>query len=164
MICRFSKAPFVALALCCLASGCEQSNRPATYPVRGTIAYRGKPVAVASVAFLAPGAPRLAVGTTDDAGNFSLTTYEPDDGAVLGTHVVTVHKLTMQAGPSYDVPSDGKIDPAAIERAMQEAALRIEAAEKSGSELPARYANHNTSDLRLEVVEGENEFIIELKN
>ena len=164
MISRFPVVAIVVLAICCVTPGCEQSNRPATYPVRGAISYRGKPVAGASVAFLAPGAPRLAVGTTDDAGNFSLTTYESDDGAVLGTHVVTVHKLTMQAGPSYDVPSDGKIDPAAIERAMQEAALRIEAAEKGGSELPARYANHNTSDLRLEVVEGENEFKIELKN
>jgi hypothetical protein len=162
MICRFSKAAFVALALFVLATGCEQSNRPATHPVRGTIVYRGKPVAGASVAFLAPGAPRLAVGTTDDAGRFSLTTYEPDDGAVLGTHVVTVQKLAMQPGPSYEVPGDGKFDNAAIERAMQEAAMRVEAAEKAGSELPARYANHNTSDLRLEVVEGENDFKIEL--
>jgi hypothetical protein len=147
--------------LCFLVAGCEQSNRPATYPVRGTVTYRGKPVAGASVAFLAPGAPRLAVGTTDDAGRFSLTTYEQDDGAVLGTHVVTVQKLAMQPGPSYDVP-DGKIDNAAIERAMQEAALRVEAAEKAGSELPAKYASHNTSELRLEVVESENDFKIEL--
>jgi hypothetical protein len=120
-------------------------------------------VAGASVAFLAPGAPRLAVGTTDEAGHFSLTTYEPEDGAVVGTHTVTVQKLSVQAGPTYSVPSDGNIDPAAIERAMQETAMRLEAAEKAGSELPAKYSNHNTSDLQLEVVEGENEFKIELK-
>jgi hypothetical protein len=128
------------------------------------VIYRGKPVADASVAFLAPGAPRLAVGTTDNAGNFSLTTYEQDDGAILGTHVVTVQKLTVQAGPSYEVPAGGKIDPAAIERAMQETALRLEAAEKAGSELPAKYASHNTSDHRLDVLEGENNFKIELKD
>ena len=159
---RFSLASFVVLAMCCMATGCSQSNRPATFPVHGTVTYRGKPVAGASVAFLAPGAPRFAVGTTDDAGRFSLTTYEPDDGAVIGTHVVTVQKISVQPGPTYAMPDDGKIDNAAIERAMQEAAMRVEAAEKAGSELPAKYANHDTSDLRLEVVDGENDFKIEL--
>jgi hypothetical protein len=119
-------------------------------------------VAGASVAFLAPGAPRFAVGTTDEKGRFRLTTFETDDGAVPGTHVVTVSKLSIQPGPSYEAAGDGRIDSAAIERAMQETAQRLEQAEKAGSGLPPKYANHNTSDLRFEVIAGENEFEIKL--
>jgi hypothetical protein len=126
------------------------------------VTYRGQPVAGASVAFLASGAPRLAVGLTDEAGSFRLTTFEPNDGAIPGTHVVTVRKLAPQSGPSYTASSDGRIDSAAIERAMQEAALRLEQAERTGSGLPAKYADHKTSDLRCEVVDGENNFAIEL--
>jgi hypothetical protein len=161
---RFSYASVAVVAASCLSVGCSQSDRPATYPGQGSVTYQGKPVAGASVSFLAPGSPRFAVGTTDAAGQFRLTTFEPDDGAIPGTHVVTVRKIAVQPGPSYEVPSDGTTDSAAIDRAMQEAALRVEAAEKAGSGLPAKYADHNTSDLRLEVVPGENNFQIELKD
>jgi hypothetical protein len=121
-------------------------------------------VAGASVAFLAPGASRHAVGTTDEAGKFQLTTFEPNDGAIPGTHVVTVSKTESPPAPSYQASPDGRIDPAAVERAMREAALRLEQAEKTGSGLPGKYANHATSDLRLEVVEEPNHFEIELKD
>jgi hypothetical protein len=85
-----------------------------------------------------------------------------DDGAVSGTHVVTVSKLAVQPGPSYQPASDGKIDSAAIERAMQETAVRLQQAEHASSGLPAKYADHNTSDLRVEVTAGENEVEIKL--
>jgi hypothetical protein len=162
MVYRSLVAHLLLLATSCSLLGCSRSDRPATFPVHGTATYRGKPVARASVAFLAAGAPRMAVGVTDERGTFRLTTFDPDDGAIPGTHVVTVRKLAPQAGPSYTASGDGNIDSAAIERAMQETAHRLEQAESAGSGLPAKYADHNTSDLRREVVEGDNEFAIEL--
>jgi hypothetical protein len=153
---QFNAATLLSTAACVLLSGCAGADRPATYPVRGKVTYRGEPVAGASVAFLAPGAPRPAVGTTDAQGNFQLTTFESNDGAIPGMHVVTVRKLALQAGPSYTLPAGNQPDPAAIEQAMQEAAQRLERAEKSGSELPAKYGAHRTSDLRCEVKAGEN--------
>jgi hypothetical protein len=98
----------------------------------------------------------MAVGTTDETGVFQLTTYELNDGAVPGTHVVTVRKLSLQPGPSYEASPDGSIDSAAIERAMQETALRLQQAERAGSAVPAKYADHKTSDLRFTVKAGEN--------
>jgi hypothetical protein len=106
------------------------------------------------VAFLAPGAPSPASGTTDKDGNFTLSTFAQDDGAVAGTHVVTVKKLSLQpAGP---------IPPADIEEAMRQQAQQIAKAQKSGSVLPQKYAEESSTDLRFDVVEGENFFEIKL--
>jgi hypothetical protein len=162
--CKLLSAHWILLAAICALAGCTRSNRPDTYPVTGVVTYKGKPVVGASVAFLAPGASRHAVGRTDEAGKFQLTTFEPNDGAIPGTHVVTVSKTESPPGPSYVASPDGRIDPAAIERAMREAAIQIEQAEKAGSGLPDKYADHSKSDLRLEVVSGPNHFEIELKD
>jgi hypothetical protein len=161
---KLSFAPWILLGAICALAGCSRNSRPDTYPVTGVVTYKGKPAAGASVAFLAPGASRHAVGTTDEAGKFQLTTFEPNDGAIGGTHVVTVSKTESPPGPSYVASPDGRVDPAAIERAMLEAARHRERADRAGSELPEKYANHATSDLRLEVVEGPNHFEIELKD
>jgi hypothetical protein len=131
-------------------------------PVRGTVTFHGKPVAGASVAFLTTGAPRLAVGTTDESGNFRLTMFEPNDGAFLGTHVVTIRKLSSEppaTTPAAEAAADATIDSAAIDRAMEQDARAMM---KARSELPAKYADRNTSDLHLDVVDGENVFEINL--
>jgi hypothetical protein len=145
---------FLLTASCCCVGCFDRNGRPATHPVKGRVTYQGKPVADASVAFLAPGAPSPASGTTDADGRFTLSTFAQGDGAVAGTHVVTVKKLSLQpAGP---------IPPADIEEAMRQQAQQIAKAEKSGSLLPEKYAAESTTDLRLEVVDGENFFEIKL--
>ena len=103
----------LAAAACIACGGCSGSDRPACAPVRGEVTYLGKPVVGATVAFLCHGAPRPAMGTTDATGTYQLTTFEPDDGAVIGTHVVTVKKYAMQAEgifPEID-PSMGAAKP-----------------------------------------------------
>ena len=149
----------LSLLACSLLVGCAGPSQPATYPVRGTVRYEGKPIANASVSFLAPGAPAPAVGTTDDAGRFQLTTFQPNDGAIPGEHVVTVRKLSDEVAMPIAPPetADAAVDPAAIERAMQQTAQQMQEAR---SELPAKYADRATSDLRFEVAAGENEFKI----
>ena len=42
------------------------------------------------------------MGMTDEAGNYQLTTFEPNDGAMVGTHVVTVNKYSTE--PETSVP------------------------------------------------------------
>jgi hypothetical protein len=150
-----------------LLAGCSGSGRPATAPVRGQVTLRGKPVAGATVTFLCPGAPRFGVGTTDQTGNYRLTTYEPNDGAVIGTHVVTVKQYFMDsdATPSAIDPSG---DPRAMSKAIKGAKLRVDqqrrAAARAGSLLPAKYGSRQTSDLHKEVVPGDNVINIELTN
>ncbi len=136
---------------CC---GCGAGDdRPGTAPVSGTVIYRDQPVAGAMVSFIADGAPRAATGETDEQGRFTLTTFDPGDGAVLGPHVVTVYKSKASmtiAGP------DPKLDRDAYLAAMDQAAQQAMAAEAAGSALPAKYSDPKTSDLRAEVGADEN--------
>jgi hypothetical protein len=148
-----------ALLFC---DGCLGSDRPATAPVRGQVTYRGKPVVGATLAFLCEGAPRHALGTTDAAGNYQLTTFEPNDGAVIGTHVVTVkihpQAETIELDPSKGAAAFGE----ALEKQMQATLAARDKAAKAPPQIPPKYGSPATTDLRKEVVEGENVINIEL--
>lgn len=88
------------MSLLCLAvlQGCGNSGEYAVVPVSGVVTCQGKPVANATVNFspkasadrsaLNPG--KLALGITDEQGRFQLTTYENNDGVIIGTHIVTI--------------------------------------------------------------------------
>ena len=73
-------------------SGCGPKY-PETFPVAGTVTLDGKPVAGAAVVFT-PEEGQQATGTTDDSGRFELSTFQLGDGALPGTHRVTVAKTT----------------------------------------------------------------------
>ena len=78
-----------------LMSGCSGgSDRPDTVPVRGTITLDGKPLADATVSFSAE-TERPATGTSDSFGEFTLTTFESEDGAIPGEYKVTVEKYEV---------------------------------------------------------------------
>jgi hypothetical protein len=142
-------------------TGCWGSGRPEVAPVRGQVTYRGKAVAGATVTFLCEDAPRPASGSTDEAGNYQLTTFEPNDGAMIGTHVVTVTKYPKFV--AADVPGIENMSMGEqVEAVRQQSALRTAQAEKKGTGLPKKYATRKTSDLRKEVVDGENVIDIEL--
>jgi hypothetical protein len=148
---------------CLLLGGCFGSGRPEVTPVRGKVTYRSKPVAEATVAFLCDGAPRVAAGVTDADGNYTLTTFERGDGAMVGTHKVTVTKFSEAGTPEVTVDStDPKDINKAIEQSMRQSAQVAAEAAKSGSGLPAKYAHMHTTDLKKDVVDGENVIDIEL--
>lgn len=147
-------------------SGCSGGARHApTYPATGVVTYRGQPVDGAVVTFISPGAPRYAMGKTDAQGKFSLTTYEPDDGAFAGTHTVLVVKKPTRA-PAAEAAAapEAPVKPADIDRAMMQQAREAQKAKNARSLLPEKYANEATSDLKFQVVEGENTFEIALKD
>lgn len=84
-------------------SGCGSGNgaesRPRVFPVKGTVTFKGKPLANATITFIPDGPGESATGVTDSDGSYFLSTYHRKDGAVIGGHVVTV-----SVGPSSDVP------------------------------------------------------------
>jgi hypothetical protein len=76
------------------AGGCGRSG-PAVAYVEGVVLLDGEPVAGASVGFTPVSAGQPALGKTDAAGVFHLTTVRGgarDGGAVVGEYAVTITK------------------------------------------------------------------------
>ena len=126
-------------------------------PTRGTVTLAGRPVAGAQVTFMAPNAARAAYGVTDAAGTFVLSTFGQGDGAIPGTHVVTITKPGGEAaGPAMSAEQADAAYSAAMAKASRNAA--------AGGDLPARYADPTQSGLTAEVTKaGPNEFVFALE-
>lgn len=85
-----NRIQFLSLALIAAAFlGCG-SRGPKTARVSGTVTMAGKPLANVGVTFLPTKKGPAAFGTTNDNGEFTLTTTRRGDGAVIGKHKVTV--------------------------------------------------------------------------
>jgi hypothetical protein len=138
----------VGVGLICL-SGCGP-DRPATIAVDGTVTLDGEAVEGASVTFIPGGEGKIAMGTTDSSGKFTLTTYEPGDGAIAGTHKVTVRKTAGQeGGASSDTSAEGEDEP--------EGDFMGDDGSSEGAEewiTPQKYSNPATTDLTVEVKSG----------
>jgi hypothetical protein len=151
-----------------LAVGCSRyvedkwsRARPATYRAGGVVEYQGQPVPRATITFVAHDESRgkefTAVGFTDDWGRFTLQTFRPGDGAIAGSHRVTIEKRSLGGGqPVADKPPTNREEYDA-KRAAQAGSAKIV------SELPARYGDAKTSGLTAEVTEkGPNQFVFRL--
>lgn len=100
----------VAVAAACLVAGCSRYREdewsrqwPARFPTSGVVTLDGAPVeeAVVTLSVTRPDRDNkafTAVGMTDPQGRFSLRTFRPGDGAVEGTHAVTISKSSMDKG------------------------------------------------------------------
>jgi hypothetical protein len=94
-----------------LTLGCGGANEYATVPVSGTVTCNGKPLANGTINFTpmadqgrsAGNRGRVALGSTDKDGKFKLTTYQNDDGAIVGKHTVTISAgFSEETGGSTD--------------------------------------------------------------
>ncbi len=133
---RFPGFNFIAVcALLCLGCARISEDLPETVPVTGTVTYQSKPVPGANVMFYPEEGRKPAVGTTDENGVYSLTTFEKGDGAIPGTHTVTV--------TAYDSTDQGA---------------------SMASLVPEKYASPTASPLQVTVEQGSNEIPLELSN
>lgn len=147
----------LGLAFCV---GCGDSSLPKRVPVEGTVLYKQKPVEGATVAFHGEGAPRVASGITDKDGKFKLSMYDPNDGAIIGNHKITVTKLDTSNVIKGDMNAGDPGD--AYTRAMTMAAKDPKMGAKD--ELPAAYSKSETTTLQETVTEkGPNVFTLQLK-
>jgi hypothetical protein len=155
----------IVFLLALFVIGCADSGRPNIAQVRGKVTYKGVPVAKATVAFLCPGAPRPATGTTDASGLYILSTYAPNDGATIGTHVVTVNVYptdSAQIDPTSASSMSQKEISASIDKAMRDTVTKLETIDQAKPAIPAKYSDRRSTDLRKEVVAGNNVINIEL--
>lgn len=139
------KLPLCVSAACLLTylMGCGRTGHPELVPVSGVVQFQGKPLEGAEVVFRNEQAPRFAVGITDKHGRFRLTSFQTNDGAVVGEHKVTISKSKANpelSGASVENPS------AAYGQGMAAAASgKLDKIAKQ--ELPAKYADPKTSSL-----------------
>lgn len=79
--------PLLAVAPLLAGSGCD--NRPQRVPVAGQVLIDGKPLNTGFVRVI-PENARPAVGQIEKDGRFRLTTFDGEDGCVLGKHQVEI--------------------------------------------------------------------------
>jgi hypothetical protein len=114
-------------------ASCAKPRFKQVYPVEGSVRVNGKPTEGVRVQFHSLDDPEDQLarpqGTTDASGNFTLTTYNPNDGVPAGTYAVTLRWLPK----GYR----GPMEPA--------------------NKLPMRYDEPQTSGLKVEITKGKNE-------
>lgn len=115
---------FCAIAALALA-GCSRSHERETAQVLGVVTLDGKPLTRGTVMFV-PETGRAGTGVIAADGSYTLTTYQPDDGALVGRHKVSVA-----------IP------------------LGSETASAQASPIPQRYMSADSSGLAFEVKAGE---------
>ena len=143
---------FLLLVLCCTVFGCgEKPKLSGLFPVKGKLTLNGSPVEGAMVTLVPKsfsGDARSARGTTDAKGEFTVSTLDPNDGALPGEYSITVTKMEYD-GP---VPTEAELD------AARDAGRQISI--KTKNAFPAKYAKSGTSGLTVTVVSGKNEDLI----
>lgn len=88
---RLGLVMFFGLALM-LQPGCNGGER--TYPVSGQVEFEdGSPVMFGTIEFFNRESKLNARGSINRDGTFSVGTHQEDDGAVAGTHEVTIQQF-----------------------------------------------------------------------
>lgn len=143
---RVVAAPTLGLLL---LAGC--GGHEGLAPVNGTVRYKGEPLTSGEVRFVPEGTgARGALGPIDAQGHYELSTFDPGDGAYVGSYRVTV----VAVGPDKPIP------------AKRKGKMMQEEMQGSGDPLvPKRYFSPTTTDLKAEVVSGKTNVIdLDLKD
>lgn len=142
-----------AVALVVVPACSSGPKRPSTIKVSGKVTMNGTPVPGATVSFQpSANGGRAAVGITDDAGQYTLTTFSAGDGAVAGDYGVAVVKMEEGAGNAVGtanteqyIPPEGMKEPPPAK-----------------SLIPVRFNNPRESGLKATVGGGNTTFNFEL--
>ncbi len=153
-----TKSVITCMLLCAVACGCGGTQAPPepVYQVSGVVKYKGQPVSGAGLTFFNAEKKRSALGRTNDKGEYMLTTFSSNDGAVEGKAVLSVSKYVapVAAAPVADIESEA-YEPPKLGQSTQPAKLK--------SDVPERYSNQATSGLVAVVTkEGPNKIDIDL--
>lgn len=143
-----------------LVAGCGGSGGEPpepVYKVSGVVMFKGNPVVGADITFMNTEKNRSAFGKTDDQGEYRLTTFSSNDGAVEGKSVVTISKFVSAAPPEpvADIESEAYVPPGY--------GPEPEDPNDTKSDIPQKYASQETSGLVAVVGTGENRIDFDLE-
>ncbi|MEQ9406171.1 MAG: hypothetical protein RIK87_00535 [Fuerstiella sp.] len=135
-------------------AGCGSGAAPPepTYPVSGVVTFKGQPVVGADITFFNAEKKRSAFGRSNNNGEYKLTTFSSNDGAVDGKSAVIIMKYAPPPADIVqpDVDSEDYQPPGIGQDTMPA---------KPKSDIPERYADQATSGL-IAVVSAETENVI----
>ncbi|MEN6408071.1 MAG: hypothetical protein ABFC77_16575 [Thermoguttaceae bacterium] len=101
----------LAVVLCTATTGCRRSDRSPIAPATGKVLFNGKPLQFGLVMFV-PDHGRPAEGEIQSDGTFQLTTYQKNDGAVIGHHRVAITcEKSSKSGEVEESPGPSLIPP-----------------------------------------------------
>ncbi len=147
---RFAFALYFAMALTIVGCGGSDPNKPGLGKVSGKVTYKGQPLTAGTITFTPEAGKggstgQVATGQIGSDGSYSLTTFDTDDGAILGQHVITVQTSGVDGMTLGKPKADGTID-----------------YKLPKSLVPEKYAKADKSPLRYTVVSGKNTYLVEL--
>ncbi len=149
-----------------VVTGCGDSptgsgKQVEVHQVSGSLTFSGAPLADATISFfpLQNGTP-TAMGRSDSTGNYTLTTYNAEDGAAAGDYVVLISKFVAPASSADGTDPGHSDDPYADSNDNSHAAGGSKKSGSSGGSLiPDRYGAKEASPLKATVEAGaENKF------
>lgn len=133
-------------ALLVLLVGCGKADsHDPTARVSGRVTYAGRAVPEGRVLFYPADGRRMAMGALDSSGSYTLTTFDPGDGAFLGQHTVVIEAM-----------SESRAGPTSVEQELENADpefVRL---------VPAKYSSRKTTPLTAEVQESDNQIDFDL--
>lgn len=94
----------LATVILTLIAGCGRAL-PETSPVEGRVTLDGEPLSTGTIMFF-PSQGRPAAGVIGVDGTYRLTTFVENDGAVLGSHTVTIQADGVIGGDNPKSYSD----------------------------------------------------------
>ena len=155
---RFSLSLLVCVAVMVALTGCAPTNDVGAAKVTGAVTYNGNPVEGATVSFVPSGeGGKMAAGTTDAQGKFTLTTVQAGDGAVPGAYQVAISKVEGSAS-SGEIQTEEEARAAAMPGSPGPVAVK-----EAKDLLPAIYKDSAKSGLTAEVTDsGPNNFTFDL--
>lgn len=125
-----------------VCGGCG-SDYPETAQVQGKITFKEAPVVTGRIIFYPTSGARLSSGEIKSDGSYALTTFNPNDGALLGKHRVTITS-TKVLGPSA---------PTSVQ---DEAKQTVPSESRVVWLVDKKYSEQSTTDLEVEVKSGDN--------
>jgi hypothetical protein len=133
------------------AAGCSGAKLG---QVSGVVTVDSVPVSTGTIMFV-PADGKAAVGSIGAGGRFTLTTFQPDDGALVGSHKVTIHATKVGAGTMV---------PASFEEEMKGMKGKVLVPGRVEWIVPEKYSQLATTDLTATVVPGNQTIDIHLQS
>lgn len=159
---RVAFSLILAVAILAVATtGCGGKRLKGLVPAHGVVTLNGEPVAGASVIF-APtsigGEAVSATATTNDKGEFKMTTLDPGDGVYPTEYVVTVAKDVFEGGLSLEEAKAAVANPEEARKNKKNVPEQTVI-----HHVPVQYSSIQTSGLKITVpAKGDKEIKLEL--